>query len=261
MTTTKQQELETMLLSFHLPSFGKHYLTYARQAEKERLDHVGYLYQLSKLESEERNHRRTERLLKQSRMPRGKRLEEFDISRFSNLSQNRMSELKEGAFLDQAENLLVFGNPGTGKSHLCIGLAREWCLQGRHVLYCTAAALVQDLLAAKRDLKLNPLMKRLDKFEVMIIDDISYIPQDRDETDVLFLLIAERYEQKSLVVTSNLPFSEWGRIFKDQVTTAAAIDRLIHHASILELNAASYRTAEAAKRKQKQQTKEACVEF
>jgi len=252
MTTTKQQELEAMLSSFHLPSFGKHYLSYARQAEKERLDHVGYLYQLSKLENEERHHRRTERLLKQARLPRGKRLADFDISKFSNLSQNRVSELASGALVDQAENLLIFGNPGTGKSHLSIALAREWCLQGRHVLYSTAASLVQELLVAKRDLRLNPLLKRLDKFEAIVIDDISYIPQDRDETDVLFLLIAERYEQRSLIVTSNLPFSEWGRIFKDQVTTTAAIDRLIHHASILELNGESYRTTEAAKRKQKE---------
>ena len=153
----------------------------------------------------------------------------------------------------QAENLLIFGNPGTGKSHLSTALAREWCLQGRHIYFATAAALVQDLLLAKRDLRLNPLLKKLDKFEAIVIDDISYIPQDRDETDVLFLLIAERYEQRSLVVTSNLPFSEWGHIFKDQVTTTAAIDRLIHHASILELNGDSYHSTEAAKRKKKDQ--------
>lgn len=252
MTTTKQNELESMLHSFRLPSFTKHYLSYARQAEKEKLDHVGYLFQLSQVESEERHHRRTERLLKDAKLPKGKKLSDFDISRFANLSQNRIEELSQGAWIDQAENLLIFGNPGTGKSHLSIGLGREWCLNGRHVLYSTAATLVQDLLAAKRDLRLNALLKRLDKFAVIIIDDISYIPQDRDETDVLFLLIAERYEQKSLVVTSNLPFSEWERIFKDQVTTAASIDRLIHHASILELNGESYRTAEAAKRKQRQ---------
>jgi DNA replication protein DnaC len=254
MTTTKQQELNSMLHSFRLPSFSKHYLAYARQAEKEKLDHVAYLYQLSLVESEERHHRRTERLLKDAKLPKGKKLDDFDISRFSNLSQNRIDELSQGAWIDQAENLLIFGNPGTGKSHLSIALAREWCLQGRHVLYSTAASLVQELLSAKRDLKFNQLLKRLDRFEVIIVDDISYIPQDRDETDVLFLLIAERYEVKSLVVTSNLPFSDWERIFKDQVTTAASIDRLVHHASILELNGASYRTAEAAKRKQKQST-------
>ncbi|MBX9692240.1 MAG: IS21-like element helper ATPase IstB [Cyanobacteria bacterium] len=241
-----------MLHSFHLPSFGKHYLTYARQAEKERLDHVEYLYHLAKLETEERHHRRTERLLKQAKLPKGKRIADFEISRFANLSQNRIDELSNGSLLDQAGNLLIFGNPGTGKSHLCIGLAREWCLQGRQILYSTAAALVQDLLVAKRDLKLNPLLTRLSKFEAIVIDDISYIPHEKDETDVLFLLIAERYEQKSLVVTSNLPFSDWGSIFKDTVTTSAAIDRLVHHASILELNGPSYRTAQAAERKQKQ---------
>lgn len=253
MSTTKQQELDAMLLSFRLPSFGKHYLSNARQAEKERLDHVGYLYQLSKLEMEERHHRRTERLLKQARLPKGKRLADFDISRFANLSQNRIEELSSGALIDAAENLLIFGNPGTGKSHLSAALGREWCLQGRHVLYCSAAGIVQELLLAKRDLKLNPLLAKLAKFEVIIIDDISYIPHEKEETDVLFLLIAERYEQKSLVVTSNLNFSEWGQIFKDHITTAAAIDRLVHHASILELNGSSYRTEQAAKRKRKEE--------
>lgn len=245
---TRQAELETLLQAFHLPSFTKNYQQFARQAEKERIDHVGFLYQLSKLESEDRYNRKTERLIKQSKIPRGKTLEKFDLSKFSNISPSQIAEIAEGGCLDRAENLLIFGNPGTGKTHLAAAIAREWCLRGRQVLFTTASSLVQDLLAAKRDLKLNAMLKRLDRIDSLVIDDISYIPQNRDETDVLFVLLAERYERRNIVVTSNLPFSQWEQVFKDAMTTMAAIDRLVHHSTVLQLNGASYRTA-AAKQK------------
>lgn len=246
---TRQAELEALLKEFRVPAFGKNYQQFARQAEKEKIDHVGYLYQLAKQESEERYNRRTEKLIKAARLPKGKRLEDFDFSRFAGISESQIKELAEGACLDNAENILIFGNPGTGKSHLAAALAREWCLRGRHTFFTTASSLVQDLLAAKRDLKLNALLKRLDKFEAVIIDDISYIPQNRDETDVLFVLLAERYEQRSLAITSNLPFSQWDQVFKDAVTTMAAIDKLVHHATVLELNGESYRVQAATARK------------
>lgn len=247
-TLTPQQELEGLLKSFRLPSFQSHYQSYARKAEKERLDHVAYLYQLARLEADDRQNRRTERLLRDAHIPRGKLLDEFDLTRVPTLSPGLVAKLSEGDFMDRTENVLIFGNPGTGKSHLCMALAREWCLRGRRVRYTTAAKLVQELLAAKRDLKLNALLKRLDGFEALIVDDLSYIPQDRSETDVLFVLLAERYEQRSLVITSNLAFSDWNQIFKDSMTTAAAIDRLVHHASILKLNTESYRAAESKRR-------------
>ena len=153
--------------------------------------------------------------------------------------------------MDNAENVLIFGNPGTGKSHLAAALGREWCLRGRHTYFTTASSLVQDLLAAKRDLKLNTVLKKLDKFDAIIIDDLSYIPQSREETDVLFVLLAERYEQRSIVITSNLPFSQWDQVFKDSVTTMAAVDKLVHHATVLELNGESYRAKAATERKHK----------
>jgi DNA replication protein DnaC len=220
----RQDQLEGMLASFHLPSFKKHYLSYARKSELEKLDHVAYLYELSKSEHEDRYNRRTERLLRQAKLPIGKRLENFDLSHVPNLSPTRISELADGQCLDQCENVLIFGNPGTGKTHLAVSLAREWCLRGRQIYFVTAAALVQELLAAKRDLKLNQLLKRIDRFEALVIDDLSYIPQEREETDVLFVLLAERYERRSVVITSNLPFSKWDTIFKDPITAMAAMD-------------------------------------
>lgn len=247
---TRQAELESLLSAFHLPAFSKNYREFARNAERERIDHVGYLFELSKLESEERYNRRTERLFRQAKLSKGKKLTDFDLSRFSGISQSQVQELATGKCLDNAENILIFGNPGTGKTHLATALGREWCLQGRHTLFTTASGLVQDLLSAKRDLRLNQMLKRLAKFEALIIDDISYIPQDREETDVLFVLLSERYECRSLIITSNLPFSQWDKVFKDAMTTMAAIDRLVHHATVLELNGDSYRAQHAANRKE-----------
>jgi DNA replication protein DnaC len=153
-----------------------------------------------------------------------------------------------GEFIDRCENILLFGGPGAGKTHLSIALAREWCLQGRRVYYTSASSLVQELLRAKQSLLLNQMIKRLDKFEVLLIDDISYIPFERSETDVLFQLLSERYEMRSTLITSNAVFAQWASIFKDEMTTAAVIDRLVHHSTILELNVEdSFRRAEAAK--------------
>ncbi len=202
---------------------------------------VDYLAELTRIELEQRNQKHVQYLLKSAKLPRDKLLLDFDVTRIPALHSGVVENLSSGDFIDRQENLLIFGNPGTGKSHLSIALAREWCLQGRKCLYTTAANLVQDLLIAKNKMSLSSLIKKLDRFEILIIDDISYIPYERAESDVLFVLLAERYEQRSIVITSNLAFSGWGQIFKDEMSTNAAIDRLVHHSTILELNSESYR--------------------
>jgi DNA replication protein DnaC len=252
-------QLEALLRALNLKSFVRNYKDFAENSHKEKLSHTAYLHELVKAESTERQERKVERLIKEAKLPRGKTLDGFDLAKQPSLSPGRLKELAQGDFLDLCENLLIFGIPGCGKTHLSSSLAREWCLRGRRVLYTTAAMLVQELLVAKRDLKLNEMIKKLDGYEAVVIDDISYVPYTRDETDVLFVLLAARYETRSVVITSNLIFSDWGNIFKDPMTTRAAIDRLVHHATILELTE-SYRQQEAKKRKKAQDNKKSSEE-
>lgn len=152
--------------------------------------------------------------------------------------------------MERHENVLVFGPPGSGKTHLLCALGQELARTGRRVLFAQCGLLVQELLAAKRDLKLSRVLKRLAAHEVLILDDLGYVQQSREEMEVLFVLLAERYERGSVLLTSNLPFSGWESIFKDPMTTAAAIDRLVHHSVIVELNIPSYRAEQARKTKQ-----------
>jgi DNA replication protein DnaC len=160
----------------------------------------------------------------------------------------QLSVLLNGSFLDRAENVLAFGNPGSGKSHLLCALGQELVYQEHRVYFRPCELLVQDLLKAKRDLDLARVLKRLRKYEALIIDDIGYIQQNREEMEVLFTLLSDRYERASVLLTSNLAFSDWEKIFKDPMTTAAAIDRVVHHSIILELNIPSYRLEEAKRR-------------
>jgi len=208
---------------------------------------VPVLQEVLELERDARQQRRIDRLRRASRLPPGKTFDTLEATRFPAPLMARLRELAAGHFVDTATNVLAFGLPGVGKSHALAALGHALVQAGHAVLYVPAYALVQDLLAAKRTLELPRALRKLDLFEVVILDDLGYVQQSPEEAEVLFTLIAERYERRSLAVTSNLVFSQWDRIFKDQMATAAAIDRLVHHAVILEFDVTSYRTDQATR--------------
>ncbi len=223
----------------------------AHQARSNSYGYEQYLLELMEKECETRQQNRIARFLRESKLPQNKTLESFDLNRLSRKVVAHVNVLLEGSFLDRKENVLAFGNPGSGKTHLLCAIAQELIHKGRRIFFTSCNLLVQDLLIAKRDLLLERKLKRLARYDAIIIDDIGYVQQSRKEMEVLFTLLADRYERSSMMITSNLPFSKWEVIFKDQMTTAAAIDRLVHHSIILELNLPSYRLEESKKRKGK----------
>jgi DNA replication protein DnaC len=247
MTGDTQGLLVRCLQELHLPTVRAQYEAVARQATAESWGYADYVLELLQRECQQRQHNRIERLLKASKLPLEKSWGTLDLKRLPSKVVQQLRSLVNGEFVDRRENLLLFGPPGSGKTHALCAVAQELVRTGRRVLFTTCSLLVQELLAAKRDLTLKALLKRLGQWQALLIDDLGYVQQSREEMEVLFLLLAERYERGSVLVTSNLAFSQWEQIFKDPMTTAAAIDRLVHHSVIVELNVPSYR-AEAAKK-------------
>jgi DNA replication protein DnaC len=243
------KQLPVLLKELHLPMFREHYAPFAENAQAEEMSYARYLFELAQRECEVRRANKIARLVKASRLPMEKTLANFDLKRLPLKLRQQVRILLEGSFVNRTENILAFGKPGSGKTHLLCAICHELARQGRTVYFTTCDLMVQELLRAKRDLELDKLLKKLLRFDVMMIDDFGYVKQDREEMEVLFTLLAHRYERGSLLITSNLPFSKWDIIFKDPMTTAAAIDRLVHHSVVLELNVSSYRVEEAQKRR------------
>ena len=248
MTNKSNTTMLQALKELHLPTVRACYEQVACQAQQESLTYEQFLFELVSQELSTRRNNKVQRLLKQSGLPLEKTLKSFDLKRLPPKASIQAKALLDGAFLERRENVLAFGNPGSGKTHLLCALCQELIYQGRKICFCTCSMLVQQLLAAKRDLKLANILKKFSKFDAVFIDDIGYVQQNREEMEVLFTFLADRYERASVLITSNLPFSKWEKIFKDPMTTAAAIDRVVHHSVILELNIASYRVEKAKQR-------------
>ncbi len=249
MRMNKQQQLIELLKELHLPMFREYHQEFAQKAMADELGYEAYLYELAQRECEVRRANKIARLVRASKLPLEKTLQTFELKRLPLKIRRQAKVLSEGGFADRRENILAFGKPGSGKTHLLCGICHELARQGKKVYFATGDLMVQELLRAKQELLLDKLLKKLGRFDVLMIDDFGYVKQNREEMEVLFTLLAHRYERGSVLLTSNLPFSKWEMIFKDPMTTAAAIDRLVHHSVILELNVPSYRAEQARKRK------------
>jgi DNA replication protein DnaC len=256
-STTPEQTLALLLRMLKLPSFAASYEETAARAERGGWTFSQYLRHLCETEAADRRERRILRLLKQSALPVDKTLSTLDLSKLPTKVARQLPNLCDGTFVTRGENVLAFGLPGRGKTHLVCAIGYELIQRSHPVLFTPTYLLVQRLLAAKRDLVLERELKKLDQFDVVILDDIGYVQQDRDEMEVLFTFLAQRYERRSVVITSNLVFSQWDRIFKDPMTTAAAVDRLVHHSTILDMTGPSIRNEEAQARKGKYSKKRA----
>lgn len=242
----RHEELIRMLKALKLPAIAATFPDLALKAAKEGTTHEAFLYEVVRTECEQREQHRIDRLQHQSGLPPEKTFRTLTLALFSPLIQQQVERLRTGAFLAEALNIVAVGKPGAGKSHLLAAIGHELVRQGHRVRWFTTATLVQQLLAAKRDLKLPQFLAQLDRCDLLILDDIGYVQHDRDEMEVMFTLLADRYERRSVALTTNLVFSDWIRIFKDPMTTLAAIDRVVHHAVILDLMAMeSYRAMEA----------------
>lgn len=250
-TTTRTVDvhaLPAMLTALRLPSFHRHWTGLAERADKEGWPAARFLASLAEVELAERETRRIQRHLAESRLPAGKTLATFDFKALPGVPRARIEALAAGDWIETGANLIAIGNSGAGKTHLLCAVGHALVEAGRRVFYTRTTDLVQKLQAARRDLVLEAALNKLDRFDLIILDDIGYAQKDQAETSVLFELIARRYETRSLAIAANQPFSAWDRIFPDKAVTVAAIDRLVHHATILEMNVDSYRRRTAADR-------------
>lgn len=241
------ESLAMMMRALKLPSFAAYHADVGVKAEKQGWSFGQYLHYLAEQELADRRTRRVERALKASDLPPDKTLATLELGRLPAAVRRQVPTLCEGGFVERGDNVLAFGLPGRGKTHLMCAIGHELIQRGHKVLFTPTFKLVQRLLVARRELTLENELRRLDSFAAVILDDIGYVQQERDEMEVLFTFLGERYERRSVMITSNLVFNQWDRIFKDPMTTAAAVDRLVHHATILELTGKSRRGEEAAK--------------
>lgn len=234
--------LPLILTELRLPTIKRLWSVLAAQSNKEGWPAERYLAAIMEHELAERETRRLDRHRQESQLLPGKLLSSFDFTTVPTVSKAHVSALVEGdGWIEQGANLLLFGPPGVGKSHLVCAIGNGLIDRGYRVHFTRTSDLVQRLQVARREMRLPAEIAKLDRFDLLILDDLSYVRRDQAETSVLFELIAARYERKSLAITANQPFSGWDQVFPEAAMTLAAVDRLVHHSTIFELNVESYR--------------------
>ncbi|TIP18380.1 IS21-like element helper ATPase IstB [Mesorhizobium sp.] len=242
--------LSLLLNELRLPAIKVMWPQFAEQADKEGWPAARFLAAIIEHELAERDRRRIERHLAEARLLPGKTLDTFEFEAVPMISKAQVMAITAGdSWLEKGANLLLFGPPGGGKSHLASAIGLALIETGWRVMFTRTTDLVQKLQVARRELGLEAAINRLDRFHLIILDDLAYVTKDQAETSVLFELISARYERRSMLITANQPFGEWGKVFPDPAMTLAAVDRLVHHATIFELNVESYRRREAIERK------------
>ncbi len=249
----RHAELLAMLHTLKLPAMADAVADLALKAAKAGLTHEAFLYELVRGECDQRDQRRIARLLRQSGLPQEKTFRTLQLERFPLAIRQQVERLRGGTFVEEAVNVVAVGRPGAGKSHLTAALGHELVQQGQRVLWTSTAGLVQRLLAAKRDLRLPQALAQLDRVAFLVLDDIGYVQHDQDEMEVLFAVLSDRYERRSVGISTNLVFSDWVRIFKSPLTTMAAIDRVVHHSVVLDLMPVESYRAQTAVAQQRQQ--------
>jgi DNA replication protein DnaC len=238
--------LPLMLKQLRLSSIARHWQGFLGKAERNGWDSAQYLSALCEQELADRYSRRIARYSKESHLPVGKSLASFDFAQVPGLAREQLEALAGSSdWTRQARNVLLFGPSGVGKTHLAAAIGHGLTTQSVRVRHFATTSLVQQLQLARTQLRLEDALQKLDKYAALILDDFGYVKKSEQETQVLFELIAHRYETGSLIITSNQPFAEWDRIFPDQMMTVAAVDRLVHHATIIEVSSDSYRRKEA----------------
>jgi DNA replication protein DnaC len=248
---TTELLLDHLTKQLRIPTVASNYRSLAREAEERNLSYEEYLLALLESEAESREENKKQRRLKQAAFPVHKTLENYDFSLMPSLNRNRFLTLSKGDFVEKKENIIFLGNSGTGKSHLATGLGIEMIKNGYKVKFVTAAELVEELLMANEEHKIGMLEKRWLKFDVIVVDELGYVPFTKIGSELLFQFFAGRYERASVVITTNLEFTEWTSIFGDEKMTAALLDRLTHRSHILLLNGESYRFRQSMKSRDK----------
>jgi len=233
--------LEHHLKELKLPTFLREYGKLAGQCAAEGVDHPDYLLRLSELELIDRNHRMVDRRIKAARFPTTKSLDTFDFLAIPSLNKALALELARCEYIDRKENVIALGNSGTGKTHVALGLGLAACQRGLSVGFTTAAALVHELIEARDERRLLNMQRKLARLNLLIIDELGFVPLSKTGAEMLFEVFSQRYERGSVLVTSNLPFDEWTDVFGSERLTGALLDRLTHHVHILEMNGDSYR--------------------
>jgi DNA replication protein DnaC len=239
------------LKKLKLPTFLAEHAKVARQCAQENVDHVGYLMRLTELELIERQRRMIERRIKAARFPTTKSLDSFDFKVIASLNKALVLELARGEYIDRRENVIALGPSGTGKTHIALGLGLAACQRGCRVRFTTAAALVTELMEARDERRLQRLQQQLASQNLLIIDELGFVPLSKTGAELLFEVFSQRYERGSVIITSNLPFDEWTETFGSERLTGALLDRITHHVHILEMNSESYRLSQSRRRQAK----------